>query len=652
MGNVLWDEMGDTEKAEEHHDKALKILEAESENVELASLYEDMAHMYYRTGDMAEALSWAEKALELSKKLNAHEVIASSYASLGTIFSFTGDRKKAIECLERALKIALNNDHMETALRAYNNIAATLPAEENERILECLEKAFKLAKKVGDIRMISFVGTSLAWMYFGIGNMNKAVLIAEESVTLDRKAGNMSNLCVSLDNLGFVYQVLGEWDKSGQHYWEALSVSQRLDDFQSISTSCGFLGWFHFDKGEFAKAREFYEKVYEVLEEHGVKSSKMLFSQFTAWTYLELAEVEKAKNLIDNLHKFALEVENKELIANSYALRGGLLRAQKKWKKSIEYFEKSLQQHEVLNTRRWSIYWFAKATLCEYARVYLERGQEGDTEKACNLLNEALEIFQKLGAKKDIEKTKSRIIYAETGQQMVEAETVVVLPSHVSTGYGDLDELLFGGIPRNYAAILTSPSCDERDLLIKRFLEAGTRKGQITFHIVAKATSSNNLAEEFQSNFYLFICNPEADAIIRSLPNVFKLKGVENLNDINIALTSAFRKLDKVPKRIRRVCIEIVSDVLLQHHTVQTRRWLNALIPKLKSTGFTTLAVMDPRIHSPQEFHAIVNLFEGEISIYEKETEKGLEKILRIKKMTKQKYSKSELRLQEDKLQE
>ena len=47
---------------------------------------------------------------------------------------------------------------------------------------------------------------------------------------------------------------------------------------------------------------------------------------------------------------------------------------------------------------------FAKMVLCEYARVYLERDQEGDREKAHNLLNQALEIFQKMGAKKEIEK--------------------------------------------------------------------------------------------------------------------------------------------------------------------------------------------------------------------------------------------------------
>ena len=43
--------------------------------------------------------------------------------------------------------------------------------------------------------------------------------------------------------------------------------------------------------------------------------------------------------------------------------------------------------------------------LYEYAQMYLERDQDGDREKADKLLNQAMKIFQKMGAKKDIEKT-------------------------------------------------------------------------------------------------------------------------------------------------------------------------------------------------------------------------------------------------------
>ena len=656
MANVLWSsgsrKMVDMEKAEEFHRKALKVIETRPGSAELASLYEDMARMHYLTGSRSEALHWAEKAIEIAEKLDDSEVIASSYTSLGTLFGLKGDVKKAIKYLEKALKISLDNCHMEAAVRIYINLAELLPEDENERAFECYLKGFELAKKIGNIGYISWLGSCLADVYLDMGDLSKAVLLTENSVTLARKAGDMPCLSFSTAVFGQTYQRLGEWDKSEQYYNEALSVSEKLSRFQAIARTSWFIGSFYLDKAEYVKAKEFYEKAMEVSEKAGAVPFIMRISRWAAWTYIELGEIEKAENLIGNLHEFALKVKDKGLIANVNTLRAMLFRAQRRWKDSIKYFEKSLQEHEALNARRWNVYWFAKMILSEYARVYEERNQESDKEKACNLLNQALGIFKKMGAKKDIEKTRSRLAYVETGREMAKPKPVTeVLPSHITTGHKELDDLLFGGIRRNYAAILTSPSCDERDLLIKRFLETGAKDGQITFHLISKASGAKNLAERFQSNFYLFVCNPQADKIIKSLPNVFKLKGVENLTDINIALSSAFRKLNKSPKGPRRACIEIVSDVLLQHHAVQTRRWLNALIPELKSKGFTTLAVMDPEMHSPQEVRAILDLFEGEINIYKKKTKKGIEKFLKIEKMYNQRYLQRELPLKKEKLQ-
>ncbi|UCC28009.1 MAG: hypothetical protein JSW29_00725, partial [Candidatus Bathyarchaeota archaeon] len=190
--------------------------------------------------------------------------------------------------------------------------------------------------------------------------------------------------------------------------------------------------------------------------------------------------------------------------------------------------------------------------------------------------------------------------------------------SRITTGYHELDDLLFGGIPRNYSILLTSPSNDERDLLIRKFIEAGIREGQVTFYVTTKVSDLKALAEEFQSSFFLFSCNPQADSFIPDLPNVFKLNGVQNLTDISISLAWAFRKMPK-QEGPKRACIEIVSDVLLQHKAIQTRRWLNALIPELKSKGFTILAVLDPPMHPPQDVRAVTDLFDGEFNIYEKE---------------------------------
>jgi len=646
MAMTLWRDVGNTENALENFEEALRILETEPEGVELAALYAARATMSYFTEDVTKTRSWAEKALELGKKLNTFEVIAGSYIDLGLVFGAAGDRKKAVECMERALKIALDNGYVDIALRAYNDLAVQLPAEENERRLDCFEKGLELAKEAGIIQEISWFEGQLAAMYFSMGNMEKAVTLVEEYDTLSRRIGNLFNLSVSTAYLGFGYHVSGEWNKGEQYLKDSLSISQKTNNIQSISLSYSWLGWCCYDRGEYTKAKEYFEKMLEVDEKIKAKAYVMFDYQWIAMNYIELGEIDRARTLLDRLHKFAHEKQDKRLIAYEDAARAMLLRAEKKWNESIALFEKSLQEYEALGARRWNVYRLVKYILYEYARAYLERDQPGDKEKADNLLNQALEIYQKLGAKKDIEKVEARIAFLETGKEVSKPKPIEV----VSTGYAELDKLLYGGISSNCAVVVTSPSCNERDLLVNSFLETGAKKGEVTFFVTIDPSAGKPLAEEFHSNFYLFVCNPEADAIIKDSPNVFKMKGVENLTTISIALTSAIRQLAPSLKGPRRICLGPVSDVLLYHHAVETRRWLTALMTKLKSEGFTTLAVMDTQMHPSEELHAVLGLFDGEIQIGERETGEGSEKFLKIKRMSNQKYLENELPLRKERL--
>jgi tetratricopeptide (TPR) repeat protein/KaiC/GvpD/RAD55 family RecA-like ATPase len=639
MANVLWEVLGEKKNAKEHHEAALKILETEPECVELARLYEDMAHMHRRMGEFAEALPLAEKALALAEKLNALEAIAISCIELSIEIGIrVGDIKKSLEYANRALKIALENEYWETALWAYGRLDNLLPPEEYEKHMDYLEKGLALAKKIGNVNwQSSFRGDQAYWYMSCGGELDKAIAALEEAVAMSKRIGTKYVASSFLLALGEAYRMSGEWEKSEQYWREASDSARGQDEWDLTARGHIDLGLLHFDKEEYVKAKESFEEALKVWEKIGGRRGPMWCSTFLCWALIELGELEKAQNLLDNVQSFALETEEKWTIVWSIGLRAMLLRAQKKLDESVELFEKTLKEWELIKANIWDAYTFARVVLCEYARAYLERIGEGDKEKAGSLLNRALEMFQKMGAKKDVEKVEAKLLYIETGK----ASSVPRPTELVCTGYADLDKLLCGGIRSSSAVVLTSPSCNERDSLIKSFLKTGAEKGEVTFYLTTSARAAKALAEEFQSGFYLFVCNPQTDAIIEDLPNVIKLKGVENLTDISIALTSAMRKLDQSMKGARRACIDMVSDALLQHHAVQTRKWLTALTTELTSTGFTILAIVDPQMHPPEELHAILGLFDGEINIYEK----GAEQFLKIKRMSNQKYLNDELLL-------
>jgi KaiC/GvpD/RAD55 family RecA-like ATPase len=225
-----------------------------------------------------------------------------------------------------------------------------------------------------------------------------------------------------------------------------------------------------------------------------------------------------------------------------------------------------------------------------------------------------------------------------------------ILPGRITTGYTELDRLLLGGIPEKYAVALVAPSLDERQLLIRHFLEAGPKTGETTLFITCEAGNIQDFTRQFQTNFYLVVCSLQADLTIQNLPNVYKLKGIENLTDIDIALTKLFRTLDPSLTAPRRACIDMLSDVLLQHHAVITRKWLSSLLANLKSRCFTTLAVIDPSMHPSEEAQAVLGLFDGEIRIAERGNEKGPKKVLKVVKLYNQRYLEDELVLTKESL--
>ena len=401
MAKVLFYMKDDKGKAEEHCQEALNLLESMPESVELASLYSDRAWMQWYVGDLDTARSSAEKAIRLAERLNAQGVVADSYRMLGVIVR-PGDAKKAIEYGERALKIALDNNCLEVAVGAYNNYALSLPQRKRR---EPLEKGYELAEKVGDMWYRSRIAGNLAQRVIIAGNIDKALLLAEEALALARKAGQSANISAGLWAFGYAYSVLGEWEKSQQCLEESWSIAQRLRAFQLMSNSMLALGWLCLCRGEYVKAVEWFEKQSAHLEKAGAE--KELRRSDFPWlisAYIELGEIDKANNQIDILRKLALETADEELTATTNTLKATVLRAQKKWDESIQLFERSLQEWEALDVRKWNVYFLARCVLYEYARVHLERDQEGDREKAHSLLNQALEIFEKMGAKKDIER--------------------------------------------------------------------------------------------------------------------------------------------------------------------------------------------------------------------------------------------------------
>ncbi|RLI29663.1 hypothetical protein DRO50_01135 [Candidatus Bathyarchaeota archaeon] len=118
---------------------------------------------------------------------------------------------------------------------------------------------------------------------------------------------------------------------------------------------------------------------------------------------MKTGSIEKAKGFADQIHEYALKTKNRLAMAHAEMLKGMLSREEKDWENAILHFEKSLQLYKSLNAQKYFLPTFAEL-LYEYGLMYLGKNGEGDKEKAYSFLDQALKIYQKMDAKKKIEK--------------------------------------------------------------------------------------------------------------------------------------------------------------------------------------------------------------------------------------------------------
>jgi len=217
----------------------------------------------------------------------------------------------------------------------------------------------------------------------------------------------------------------------------------------------------------------------------------------------------------------------------------------------------------------------------------------------------------------------------------------------VSIGYADLEGLLHGGIPVGYAVLLISPPCDERDLLLRKILKANLSSGMQVFSVSSDLGRSQELVRSFPKEFYAFC--PEAHRVASTERNLYEIPGVGNLVEFNILLNKGLSEHASEGK-VKVIVMDLLSDLLLRHKGVMTRKWLGEFIAKRKAQGFTTICILNPNVSSKEEIGRITDLFDGIIEIYEKESEGRPRRFLVIRKMYGQDYSESELPLERTKL--
>ena len=387
--------LGNEGKALEHAEAALAILEPGPDTMDKASIYQSLARLHLHKDEPATSVIWAQKAIGLFRKLDMF-----MGTSLGTSQTRVGEIDQGIEYQENNWEPTLQSGNAHAIFFCGGDIILTHTMVRNiPRALEWGERVLLEVKLIGDLGL-GLINVTLMLTYTLSGQISKAMEAWQYLESSINKESRHPGLLEDSAFPGFLYLRLGEWGKAQEILNWNLSVQQDRHNFVAVNACCITLGSLNMEMDNYSKAEELLLRSLEICQKGGNVVSELWTLPLLAELYLKMGKPEKAAEYVDR--GFELMKPDKNwygLPAPMYLARGMLATARKDWTTAAESFDKAIQIN-----RQYQLPWDEAKDLYERGLMYLAHGRKADRDKAHEDLDEALAIFQKVGAKKDVEK--------------------------------------------------------------------------------------------------------------------------------------------------------------------------------------------------------------------------------------------------------
>jgi class 3 adenylate cyclase len=385
------------DQALEHLEAAAAIAESDPDSVPKGLIYQRTAHLYLHRGQPATALGWARRAMDLFARLGApmgtchgtarsllghlDEGVAYSEANWGPVLAAGNPAIIAILGHELGLTLALARDTARARAWGERVLPEVLKARERNPHYEAI------------IRRPLALACTLAGMF---------PAAAIECEQIEDISANTWLGCPWEDVAapGFFHLRAGAWGDARRTLDRCLAVMTERGQFAAVS-GCSFtLGCLELAEGRAREAETYLRHALEICRNGG----NVLFE---LWVLPVLCEVHLATGGADaaaacverGVSLLAPDRNWYGLPAGVHLAKGMLAREQRDWDEAGASFERA-----VVTNRDYGLLWDeAKADL-EWARMLRVRGRITDSEAARERLARAQEIFERIGARRDVER--------------------------------------------------------------------------------------------------------------------------------------------------------------------------------------------------------------------------------------------------------
>ena len=390
-------EIGNWDEAERCFKAALAIAQAEENKSNISNAIGWLGSIERNRGNWDEAERLYRQSLEVETELGDRSGMASCWGVLGDIERNRGNWDEAERLYRQSLELRTELGDRSGMATSWGVLGDIERMRGNFDAAEQFKRqSFQLREQLGNREgMASSLG---AWgdIELDRGNWDEAERLYRKSLELRTELGDRSGMASIWASLGDIERNRGNWDEAERLYRQCLEVETELGDRSGMATSWGLLGSIERNRGNWDEAERLYRQSLELMTELGDRSGMA-----SCWGVL--GDIERNRGNWDEaerLYRQSLELRTELGDRSGMAASIGCLGETELGRGNLDAAEPLLQE-ALVKMQELGMTWHIGETNYDLAR--LER-QRNNPELAQQHYNTAHQIFQQLGAAKDLEK--------------------------------------------------------------------------------------------------------------------------------------------------------------------------------------------------------------------------------------------------------
>jgi predicted ATPase len=372
-------------------------------HLELAEEKAAAAQRYRRAADMARASYFNEKAVGLYRQ--ALDCIGETNIStrihlwhdLGSVYELQGDYEKALEAFEKMLRLGWVMASRAKGGVAFNKMGRIWRQKgELSLALDYLKKGKDLFEQAGDTRGIAGSLDDIGQVLYLQGRYEEALGQSAAALEQRRRIGDLRSIAVSLSNVGNIERDRGLLNEAAACYEEALSLRREINDRVGIVNSLHSLAQLEFIRGDTERARSLWLEALSVAEAIGALPMQAQMLIRLGEAALQDAQVSEARQRIDEAIGLCRDLDEKRSITDALALMSLVELEEGHTDKARELGNEALQM-----ARKGGIKEYVGKACLTLAHVHSKTlfdssgGAQG--KSAESYFNEAIDTFRELG---------------------------------------------------------------------------------------------------------------------------------------------------------------------------------------------------------------------------------------------------------------